>query len=115
MTAKRVKLFCCALCVAGAAASLFGGLARHNFAPAAQSPATAQVDFARDIQPLFAAACNHCHGAKKAASQLRLDVKSLAMKGGLSGAIIVPGDSKNSRLLHRLRGAGGEQRMPLGG
>src|SRR5262245_11943154 len=66
----------------------------------------APVDFRRDIQPILEAACNRCHGAKRAAGQLRLDVKKLALKGGLSGAVIVPGDSRRSRLLQRLLGEG---------
>jgi hypothetical protein len=76
---------------------------------------TPQVDFQRDIQPIFAAACVQCHSAKKAAGELRLDVKGAALKGGISGAAIVPGNSKQSRLLTRVLGEGGEQRMPLGG
>ncbi|HKX26729.1 MAG TPA: PSD1 and planctomycete cytochrome C domain-containing protein, partial [Blastocatellia bacterium] len=75
----------------------------------------APVDFRRDIQPILEAACNRCHGAKRAAGQLRLDVKRLAMKGGISGAVIMPGESGRSRLLQRILGEGGEQRMPLGG
>src|SRR5262245_48287345 len=76
---------------------------------------TAQpIDFYRDIKPIFAARCTHCHGEKKAASQLRLDDKRAALKGGLSGAVIVPGRSRESRLLQRILGEGGEQRMPLG-
>src|SRR5262245_49960461 len=72
------------------------------------------IDFNRDIKPIFAARCTHCHGEKKAASQLRLDDKRAALKGGLSGAVIVPGRSRESRLLRRILGEGGEQRMPLG-
>jgi mono/diheme cytochrome c family protein len=75
----------------------------------------AKVDFKRDIEPIFTAACVQCHGPKKAAGQLRLDLKQPALKGGISGAVIVPGDPKASRLLTRLHGEGGEQRMPLGG
>ncbi len=78
----------------------------------AQQPS---VDFVRDIQPIFQAACINCHGPKKAAGQLRLDLKSLAIKGGISGAIIVPGNSRQSRLLARILGEGSEARMPLGG
>jgi hypothetical protein len=74
-----------------------------------------KVDFVRDIQPIFVASCYKCHGGAKASGQLRLDVKALAMKGGLSGAVIKPGSSKDSRLVHRIQGEGGEQRMPLGG
>src|SRR5437867_4090242 len=74
-----------------------------------------KIDFKRDIEPIFASACLQCHGAKKAAGQLRLDNKSLAMKGGISGAVILPGSSRQSRLLKRLLGEGAEPRMPLGG
>ncbi len=42
-----------------------------------------------------------------------LDNKALALKGAASGAVIVPGDSKDSRLIHRVRAEGGEARMPL--
>jgi hypothetical protein len=73
-----------------------------------------KVDFKRDIEPIFAAACVQCHGPKKAAGQLRLDTKQAALKGGISGTIITPGDVKASRLLARILGEGGEQRMPLG-
>jgi hypothetical protein len=74
-----------------------------------------QVDFIRDIQPIFQAHCRHCHGEQKAMSQLRLDNGALAIKGGLSGPVIIPGNSKGSRLVHRLLGEGGEKHMPLGG
>ncbi|MGH9843936.1 MAG: PSD1 and planctomycete cytochrome C domain-containing protein [Blastocatellia bacterium] len=86
-----------------------------NWAVFASRPQAGPVDFKRDIEPIFAAACAQCHGAKKAAGQLRLDVKSAALKGGISGAVIVPGNSKQSRLLARILGEGGEQQMPLGG
>jgi mono/diheme cytochrome c family protein len=76
---------------------------------------TRTVEFKRDIEPIFRANCIGCHGEKKASGQLRLDVKTLAMKGGINGPAIVPGKSGESRLVWRLLGAGGEQRMPLGG
>ena len=72
-----------------------------------------KVDFARDIQPIFAASCNACHNDKKASGQLRLDLKAWAMKGGITGAVIVAGDGKASRLVARLKGEGGEAQMPL--
>ncbi len=80
-------------------------------------PATAQqkIDFVRDIQPIFQQTCYQCHGSKKAMGQLRLDDKRLAFKGGASGPAIIPGDGRGSRLMQRIRGEGGEQRMPLGG
>ncbi len=78
-------------------------------------PQSQTIDFTRDIQPIFAAHCVSCHGAKKAAGQLRLDQKTAAMKGGISGAVIVPGNSQTSILLARVTGSDGQARMPMGG
>ncbi len=101
----RMKGLVTVLFVMAALASLWPRAASH----AAQT----KVDFARDIQSIFAASCNACHNDKKASGQLRLDLKTLAMKGGISGAIIVAGDSKSSRLVARIKGEGGETQMPL--
>ena len=79
------------------------------------SAQTTKVDFVRDIQPILQATCWRCHNEQTAKGQLRLDNKTAAMKGGISGAVIIPGNGRDSRLLHRVRGEGGEKRMPLGG
>lgn len=79
-----------------------------------QSASRQTVDFARDVRPIFERNCYECHGAERAMSQLRLDVKRLAMRGGQSGAVVIPGDSEASRLMRRVLGLGGEQQMPLG-
>jgi mono/diheme cytochrome c family protein len=85
-------------------------------APFFRSAAADQaVDFARDIQPIFEAACYKCHGPKSARGQLRLDDRKSAIKGGISGATIIPGDAGKSLLLRRILGEGGEARMPMGG
>ncbi|MCG3162364.1 MAG: hypothetical protein JMDDDDMK_03614 [Acidobacteria bacterium] len=78
---------------------------KNSRAGAAQS----KVNFKRDIQPIFRAHCERCHRSPSAMAQLRLDDKQSALK------VILPGDSKNSRLLHRILGEGGEARMPMGG
>ncbi|MCI0524054.1 MAG: PSD1 and planctomycete cytochrome C domain-containing protein [Acidobacteria bacterium] len=109
MTRKIKLAFCLAACL-GLLAALFGAAGAHF-----TSAQTRGVDFRRDIEPIFRANCYNCHGEKKASAQLRLDNKQLAMKGGISGAIIAPGNSKGSRLLKRLRGEGDEAQMPIGG
>src|SRR5262249_38697694 len=78
----------------------------------AQETTAPKVDFARDIQPLFKASCLKCHGAEKPKGQLRLDSRSLAMKGGVSGKAIVPGSSKDSLLLKLVLEKDDENRMP---
>ncbi|MBO0797921.1 MAG: PSD1 domain-containing protein, partial [Blastocatellia bacterium] len=80
-----------------------------------QAEAQQPIDFKRDIQPIFADRCYQCHSAKKVSGQLRLDAKASALKGGISGAAVIPGNSKDSLLVRRLLGAGGEARMPMTG
>lgn len=71
------------------------------------------IDFTRDIQPILAASCLGCHGEEKHRGSLRLDVRALALQGGVSGAAIVPGHSDKSLLMQRIRGLHDEPRMPL--
>ncbi len=81
---------------------------------AAQQPQTTP-DFQKDVQPVLRAACYQCHSGARAMGQLRLDAKEPALHGGVSGAVIVPGRSQDSRLIRRILGLGREPRMPLGG
>lgn len=76
-------------------------------------PDVGKIDFARHVQPIFAASCYECHAGDKPRAQLRLDAKEAALKGGVSGPVIVPGKSGESRLIHRVEGGGDEPRMPL--
>jgi hypothetical protein len=77
------------------------------------SPADRTVDFVRDIQPIFAEHCNHCHGEDEQQGYLRLDAKAIVLKGGKSGPLLVAGKSAESLLIHRVVGLGTEKRMPL--
>ncbi|MGH9840963.1 MAG: PSD1 and planctomycete cytochrome C domain-containing protein [Blastocatellia bacterium] len=86
---------------------LGGAFALLPRANADQSPP--QVDFVRDIQPIFQAHCVGCHGPQKAIAQLRLDNNQSAAR------VITRGDGNASRLLRRILGEGGEARMPRGG
>ena len=108
---KTIKLLLCLLFCAGLLSWQAGLSARSASNLTQQS----KVEFVRDIQPIFAANCYQCHSAQKASGQLRLDAKAAAMKGGISGAAILPGNSKDSRLVHRLLGLNDEARMPMGG
>jgi mono/diheme cytochrome c family protein len=102
---KIIKLAFCLIAVCAAGVMLLG----------VSSAQQRTVDFRRDIEPIFRANCYTCHGADMASGQLRLDLKGAAMKGGISGAVIIPGKSKESRLLRRILGEDGEMRMPMGG
>lgn len=75
--------------------------------------AATEIDFKKDIEPLFRKRCFECHSGGQPKSQLWLDTAAGILHGGLSGAVISPGKSSQSRLVHRIEGQGGEQRMPL--
>ena len=63
-------------------------------------PAAAQVDFLRDIQPIFSDRCLKCHGPQKPKSGFRLDSREMLLKGGENGVAVVSGQSARSPLIH---------------
>jgi hypothetical protein len=73
------------------------------------------VDYARSVEPILRSSCYSCHSGTQPKSQLRLDVKSAALRGGIGGAVIVPGSSEKSRLIQRVEGLGESPRMPFKG
>ncbi len=83
-------------------------------APGITAAKAGEVEYVRDVKPILEANCYGCHSGAQPKSQLRLDRKAAAFKGGLSGPVILPGDSKTSRLIHRISGMDGEPRMPFG-
>jgi mono/diheme cytochrome c family protein len=77
--------------------------------------AAKKVEFVKDIQPIFARSCYACHGTALQRAGLRLDVKSIALKGSENGPVIIPGDSANSRLIHLVAGLNPSKIMPQAG
>jgi len=77
------------------------------------SLATGKPSFERDILPLFEASCTSCHGPELQESRLRLDSVAAVVRGGISGAAVIPKDAENSPLLRRLL-ALDEPSMPFG-
>ena len=72
----------------------------------------ADVDYERDVKPLFMEKCSACHGALKQEAGLRLDAATLIRQGGDSGAAIVPGAASESLLLQRVSAEDADERMP---
>lgn len=79
-------------------------------------PTTRPVDFAKDIAPIFESHCLKCHGPDKQRSDLRLDQKASAFRGGSElGPAIIPGKSDQSPLIHLVAGLVPDKRMPAKG
>src|SRR5256885_15439050 len=70
------------------------------------------IDFARDVRPLLREHCLSCHSAAKKKGQLRLDARSAAFKGGITGKAILPGKGRDSLLYKLLSDADEDARVP---
>jgi hypothetical protein len=80
-----------------------------------RGPVLSPVDFAVEVQPIFKTSCYACHSGPQPQAGLRLDVRSMALKGSNGGAVILPGNAKDSVLIHRVSGLGGLRPMPATG
>src|SRR5215831_3822266 len=75
-------------------------------------PAASTVDFDRDVKPILKANCLGCHGSRQQQSGLRLDKRQNALRGGDYGAVIMPGNSAESKLILRVSGPDAGMQMP---
>jgi hypothetical protein len=70
------------------------------------------VDYQKDIKPIFAAKCAACHGAIHQEADLRLDAGKLIHQGSENGSVIDLAAPKNSKLLARVLAEDADERMP---
>jgi mono/diheme cytochrome c family protein len=79
-------------------------------------PASAAVDYAAQIQPIFAARCAGCHGSEKQSGKLRLDSADEIGKFHEFGKLLVASKPEESELFVRITlPADDKKRMPKGG
>ena len=72
-----------------------------------------EVDFVRDIAPIFEDRCIYCHGEDEQESGLRLDRRVNMLRGGDSGlAAIVPGKPEKSYLIDVINHVDEDMAMP---
>jgi hypothetical protein len=81
----------------------------------AAQPSPAQLQFFESrIRPLLADNCYKCHSqnSEKLKAGLRLDTRDGVLKGGDSGAAVVPGDPEKSLLIKAVRYTDADLQMP---
>jgi mono/diheme cytochrome c family protein len=79
----------------------------------ALSSTAAPVDFAKDIQPIFAEHCTECHGPDKQKAGLNLtDPASLRAELKSGKHAVVPGKPGQSELIYRLTTTDADEQMP---
>ena len=94
-----------------AAATGQPSLAQTNTAGEAPS----SVDFEAEVFPLFQQRCLACHGPEQQMGGFRLDSRVTALRGGVSGRDILPGNADGSPLFQRIAGIGDLNAMPMTG
>lgn len=73
------------------------------------------VSFSGDIAAVLIENCNGCHvNAQRVRGGLNMSNFQGLLKGGDSGPVLVPGKPADSLLVRRIKGEGGEARMPMG-
>src|SRR6266568_3739179 len=78
--------------------------------------ATNQIDFDRDVRPIYQQSCIRCHGETKPKSHFRLTDRASALQGGDDNSDdIVPGNSAKSRLIHYVARVAEDIDMPPAG
>lgn len=100
MTKFRTGMLFCLASILGCA-----GIGQRVYAERPAPDAEQLEFFERKVRPLLAEHCYECHSvnAKRVEASLLLDSRSAHLRGGDSGAAIVPGDAESSLLIEAVR------------
>jgi WD40 repeat protein len=87
----------------------------HPALPAAESgdALPEEVSYYKHVRPVFQAKCQGCHQPAKAKADYVMTEVAALVKGGESGAAVVPGKPDESHLLELVVAAEGEQRPEM--
>lgn len=73
---------------------------------------THTVNFDKEIHPIFQNSCGKCHLAGKAKGGFRMDNRDELLRGGETGASIIPGNGAGSYLVELVAGLDPDKIMP---
>ncbi|MCC6232223.1 MAG: DUF1549 domain-containing protein [Verrucomicrobiales bacterium] len=71
-----------------------------------------EVDFVKDVKPILEASCVKCHGRGKSKGGFQLDTRETSLRESDSGASILPGNSRDSYLVHLVSALDPAEVMP---
>src|SRR5262245_59473665 len=89
-------------CVVVTSLSLLFG-ASICLAAAPEPPADQFKFFEEKVRRILAENCYKCHGSETQKGSLRLDLREMALAGGESGPVIVPGKPEESVLVEAIK------------
>jgi hypothetical protein len=84
-------------------------------APALPPAASQQIDFAKDIKPLFESSCIQCHAKGKTKGGLSLETRESFLRGGDDGPAAILGKSAESNIVKLVAGVDPDEQMPKKG
>src|SRR5947208_10194806 len=105
------KLLSAIVVIVAAAVPLLGAEAPKAMPPAA----THHVDFAKEVKPLFEAACINCHAKGKNKGGFSRETRESFLKGGDTGPAAVAGQSDKSLVVRLVAGLDLDSVMPKKG
>ena len=76
---------------------------------------TREVNFAKDVKPIFESSCIKCHGRGRDKGNFRIDSRETLLKGGDSGPALVSGKGAESLLVELVSGLDPDNVMPKKG
>lgn len=76
---------------------------------------TQRINYVRDVKPLLTERCSACHANGTRLGGLDLTTRDSLLKGGQSGASVVPGKSRDSLLIKLVSGVEPARLMPARG
>ncbi len=89
-----------------------GVAASVDYAALLPSAVERQVDFVKDVQPIFRERCFECHATGNEEGGLNLGTRARVMEGGEGGLVLKSGQSDVSRLIHLVAGINEDSVMP---
>src|SRR3954453_16050799 len=107
MNRPLIVLTCLVFCTSGARAQKSDAVAGQL-----PPPASRHIDFAKDIKPLFEAACIQCHAKGKTKGGLSIETRDSFLKGGDTGSPVVPGKSAESLVVKLVARLDPDSKMP---
>jgi hypothetical protein len=78
-------------------------------------PITRPVSFKDDVKPILEASCVKCHARGQSKGGFKLETREQILKGGDSGAAVVPGKSEESYLIELVAAVDPDNVMPQKG
>ncbi|HEX3999111.1 MAG TPA: PSD1 and planctomycete cytochrome C domain-containing protein [Pirellulales bacterium] len=90
-------------------------LASETSPPAIPPAADHKIDFHKEVAPILASTCVKCHANAKHEGGFSIEDRAAVLKGGDTGATVVPGKSEESLLIRLVSGLDSDRVMPAKG